>query len=174
MKRKIIIGAILFISITGCSNQETKVVKENENFATHEEYKSWVSNESFSFQTQNGTIQIIGELGSFGLIMGNFQVETENTHTWYLWTNDKENQKELIGEKVVINGISEKDKGNEIFLASGEIQALNQEELLQVPDSDNIVKIVANIKPMREGKWKLKPYLNEKLLGINVVTVVGK
>lgn len=55
----------------------------------------------------------------------------------------------MIGEKVLINGISEKDKGNEIFLAEGEIQAVSQGEL-QVPDSDKVIKLVANIKPLNE------------------------
>jgi len=156
VKKKIIIGAIL-----------------NENFSTHEDYKSWVTNETSSVQTVNGSVQFIGEIGSFGLISEVFRIDIENTYTWFLWVDDKEKQKEMIGEKVIINGISEKDKGNEILLAEGEIQEVTQDEL-QVPGSDKVVKFVANIKPMREGKWKLKPYLNEKLLGTTVVTVLGK
>ncbi|WP_313800829.1 hypothetical protein [Cytobacillus sp.] len=174
MKKKIIIGVVIaFATIAGCSNQETKVVKENENFSTHEDYKSWVTNKSFSIQTEDGVMQFIGEDDSFLLISEVFRVEIENTYTWLIWVNDKENRNKMIGGKVQINGISEKEKGNEIFLAEGEIQAVSQGEL-QVPDSDKVVKLVANMKPLREGKWKLKPYLHEKLLGTTVVTVLGK
>lgn len=82
MKKKIIIGLVIaFATIAGCSNQETKVVKENENFSTHEDYKSWVTNESFSIQTEDGVMQFIGEDDSFLLISEVFRVEIENTYT---------------------------------------------------------------------------------------------
>lgn len=79
MKKKIIIGVIVFATIAVCSNQETKVVKENENFSTHEDYKSWVTNKSFSIQTEDGVMQFIGENDSFLLISEVFRVEIENT-----------------------------------------------------------------------------------------------
>ncbi|UII54428.1 hypothetical protein LS684_12130 [Cytobacillus spongiae] len=175
MNKNLIFGVILLFSLIGCSNQETaEVEKESKSYATNEEIKSWSYSQLSTIETENGEVSLTGEVGSFGLVVDTFRKETEHTFTWYLWVDDINKQNELIGEKVTINGISEKDKGNELFLAEGIIEPLTQEELLQIPNDNNIVKFLANIKPMRDGKWKLKPFLNEKLLGTSVVIVEGK
>ncbi|MFE8698929.1 hypothetical protein ACFYKT_21900 [Cytobacillus sp. FJAT-53684] len=167
MKKIIIVGTIIFVTFTaGCSNQKENAEVETKNFATHEEYKSWYNNETFGI----GSLNFTGEIGKFAFVNNEvFRVETEKTYTWYYWADAQG----LIGKTVDIYGISEKNKGEELLIATGEIQEATTEEKM-IPDSDNLVKIVANIKPIREGKWKLKPYLEEQLLGITVVNVSEK
>ncbi|KOP78201.1 hypothetical protein [Cytobacillus solani] len=179
MKRSLFIGAITLGLLIGCSNEGSKDIEENEQDTiassekSTEELKTWNVTTQNSIQIKNENVDLLGEIGDYVLRSDVFRIETEGLYTWYLWTQDQ-NKEDLIGKKVSIKGISEKNKGEEMHLSDGEIQELSEDEILSLPDSDRMVKFEAKITPLREGRWKLKTYLENNLLGTTVISVQAK
>ncbi len=85
-----------------------------------------------------------------------------------------EEKKEMLHEKVTIKGISEKDKNEEIYLADTKLVDLSRDEKQSMPYSENALKFIANITPVREGLWKLNTYVDNTLLGTTVIEAQPK
>ncbi|MCM3090912.1 MULTISPECIES: hypothetical protein [unclassified Cytobacillus] len=117
--------------------------------------------------TDNVSIDLYGEVGKYGLVRGTFRVENEGKHTWYLWV-DPDKKEELIGKKVTITGINEKDKNAEMDLGVSDIAELLTDEAKIIPDSMNALKFESTITPPREGKWKINTFVDDTILGTTV------
>lgn len=173
MKKILGLMLILLIIITGCSKEnDSKQVEEKSQNST-EELKTWTLTNPESISTDNGSIELYGEVGKYALAPDTFRVENEGKHTWYFWV-EPEKKEEMIGKKVTITGINEKDKNEEMDLAESEIVELSNDEAKTIPDSENVLKFEGSITPLREGKWKLNTYVDDSNLGTTVIEAQGK
>lgn len=172
---KKILAYVLFTLLisSGCTSEnETKdlpAVSHN----SAEELKTWSQTAHTGIELEGKSLNLYGELGEYALSPDVFRIDTKGIHTWYFWVTPEE-KKEMLHVKVTIKGISEKDKNEEIYLADTEVVDLSSDEKQSMPYSENALKFVANITPVREGPWKLNTYVDNTLLGTTVIEAQPK
>lgn len=171
--KKIFVLITLLLIITGCSkeNNSEEVAEKNSN--STEELRTWKLTTPESISTDNGFIDLYGEVGKYALAPDTFRIDNKGTHTWYFWV-EPEKREEMLGKKITITGINEKDKHEEINLGESKIVELSNDETKSMPDAKNILKFQSSITPIREGKWKLNTYVDKINLGTTVIEVQGK
>ncbi|AGX03976.1 MULTISPECIES: hypothetical protein [Bacillus] len=172
---KKILAYVLFTLLisSGCSNEneikELPAVSHN----SIEELKTWSPTARTAIELEGKSLNLYGEIGKYALSPDVIRVDTQGKHTWYLWMKPEE-KKELLHEKVTIKGISEKDKNEEIYLADTKLVDLSSDEKQSMPYSENALKFIANITPVREGRWKINTYVDNSLLGTTVIEAQPK
>ncbi|MGN7178568.1 hypothetical protein BK139_19700 [Paenibacillus sp. FSL R5-0490] len=169
--KKLLYTLLAALFIAGCSNEETKDVKNVEK-STENIAQVPIKQASFESFSDKKTYEIIGEMEKFALFKKPFEVEKEDTYTWLVWIENQEKAEELIGKEVEIFGTNERTKEKEL-LTSSNIEKLTSDDP-QFPGSELAVKFYAKLKLLRKGKWKIESYVDNELLGSTVIYVEGK
>jgi hypothetical protein len=172
---KKILTYVLFLLVisSGCSHENEKQDLPAVSHNSAEELKTWSPTARTAIELEGKSLNLYGEIGKYALSPDVFRVDTQGIHTWYLWITPEE-KKEMLNKKVTIKGISEKDKNEEIYLADTEVVDLSSDEKQSMPYSENVLKFIANITPVREGRWKINTYVDNSLLGTTVTEAQPK
>ncbi|TYS46729.1 hypothetical protein [Bacillus infantis] len=173
MKKFLTILLVMLFLSSGCSNENNKEDLPAVSHNSTEELKTWSPTSHTAIELDGKSLNLYGELGKYALSPDIFRVDTEGLHTWYLWVTPEE-KKEMLHKKVTIKGISEKDKNEEIYLADTKVVDLSSAEKQKMPYSENALKFIANITPVREGRWKINAYVDNSLLGTTVTEAQPK
>lgn len=171
--KKVLISICTFLLLTGCSNESSSSVKQNDTSPSSEtKTEEWQVSPSFTIPKPgpNGKdvpYGLRGVKGKFAIVDAPVKAGTNNKQLPHFWGGTPEKTEELFNKQVKIVGTSKED-GKTVTAFESSIGVPNK-DIIKPPH--HYAESVGYLNLPSKGIWKLDAYIEDNLFGSIIIEV---